>query len=128
VRVSLLSIALVACSEPFVTSEPVVDAAVDDAGIDAGAPDAASEHDEHGDGGACDTVGRTGAADTCKLFAYCGHRHFEVDCAARFTCVCSEPEIDGGPTKQIVAQPVFCESSASDMNAAFDAARRACGW
>jgi hypothetical protein len=131
-RSGVIAIALVGCSEPFASLDPVVDAggdsSLDSSSADAGTLDAASDHETHGDGGVCETVGRTGAADTCKLFAYCGHRHFEVDCTARFTCICSEPEVDGGATKQIVAHPTYCESPAADMNAAFEAARRACGW
>jgi hypothetical protein len=50
------------------------------------------------------------------------------ECAARFTCLCSEPEIDGGATKRVAAQPAFCESPAPELASAFAAARRACGW
>jgi hypothetical protein len=122
VRAAWLGLALVACSDRF-TSDVPGDASVDaevDAGVDAG-------HDAH-DAGACETVGRTGAADTCLLFAYCGHRHFEVDCAARFTCVCSEPDVDAGSTKTVAAEPIFCGSPTTDLGSAFAAARRACAF
>ena len=124
-RRALLFLLCVACSEPFAPIEPPL--VVEDASPpDASTPDA--PHDEHEAGAACETIGRTGAADTCLLFATCGHRRFELDCSARFTCLCSEPDVDGGPTKQIAAQPAFCESPSSDLRPAFEAARRACAW
>jgi hypothetical protein len=117
------------CSDRFAADEPIGgDAGVGD-GADVAAPvDASPEHDEHHAAAAqCDTFGRTGEGDTCKLFAYCGHGEFDLDCTARFTCICSQPEVDGG-TKQIAAQPIFCESAANDLKSAFAAAHQACGW
>ena len=123
---ALWLLALAACSERFTPSESPLDGSTAPPAI----VDAAMENEGHGDhdGGTCETIGRTGGADTCQLFAYCGHRHFVVDCAARFTCVCSEPEIDGGPTSEIAAQPIYCESAPTDLTPAFAAARAACGW
>ena len=119
-------VALTACSERFTPLEPPVDAqAAEPPPIDASTE--RDDHDAH-DGGACETIGRTGGSDTCLLFEYCGHRHFELDCSARFTCVCSEPEIDGGATKQIAAEPIYCESPVTEISSAFAAARRACAW
>jgi hypothetical protein len=119
-----------ACSDRFAATEPGLDADAGDAGADVSAAvDAASELDEHHAAAAeCDTFGRTGEGDTCRLFAYCGHGEFDVDCSARFTCICSQPEVDGGATKQIAAQPIFCESAANDLKSAFAAAHQACGW
>lgn len=121
-RRALLLVVLAACSQPFTPIEPVIepDVRVEDAGAD---------HDAHDGGAGCETIGRTGGTDTCLLFAYCGHRRLELDCSTRFTCVCSEAEIDGVPkTTQIAAQPAFCESPSPDLRPAFEAARRACRW
>ena len=122
-RLPFFLLAFAACSDKDTELRaPTADASVDVVLIDPG-------HQDHsGHSTTCETIGRTGGADTCLLFAYCGHSHFQLDCAARFTCVCSQPEIDGGPTKQIVAQPIFCESAPSDLKPAFAAAQTACGW
>jgi hypothetical protein len=121
----VLAIGLAACS-----GDPAANAysTASDAAPDA-ASDAAADHDEHhGDPGACETIGRTGGSDTCLLFAFCGHRHLQLDCSARFTCVCSEPDVDGGPTKEVVAEPIFCEGASTDLGSALEAATRACGF
>jgi hypothetical protein len=113
------------CSTGFTPADPGFDAGIDTTSSVDAATD--TDHANH-DPGTCETVGRTGGTDTCLLFAYCGHRHFQIDCAARFTCICSEPEVDGGAAKEIVAEPTFCESPSTDLKAAFDAAGHACGW
>lgn len=119
--------ALVACSDRFASDEQApIDASTDASEASDASSDVVDEHAAHA--AACDTIGRTGASDTCKLFAYCGHQSFEVDCSARFTCICSEPDLDGGPTKQVVAEPIFCGSADNDLKSAFAAAHRACGW
>jgi len=123
----VLPLLLGACSDKDTELRMPADASFDVVLIDP--TEAGGGHEGHtGHATTCETIGRTGGADTCLLFAYCGHSHFQLDCAARFTCVCSEPEVDGGPTKQIVAQSIFCESVPSDLKPAFAAAQAACGW
>lgn len=119
---SALSILLVACGDRDTEVRRPADASFDVVLVDP------AEAGAHAHGATCDTIGRTGATDACLLFAYCGHRQFELDCSARFTCSCSEVGIDGGPTKTVVADPIYCESDPADLRGAFDRARSACGW
>lgn len=98
--------------------------------------DDAAAHDA-GHVSTCETIGRTGPTTSCRLFAFCGHADFELECSVGISCVCRERRaddagaaVDGG--EQTVAyEPIFCESpeaSSADLRAAFAAATQACGW
>lgn len=109
-----------------------------DAAIDSGA-DPQAEASDHSDAAAsrlvCQTIGRTGPPTSCRMFAYCGHAHFEIDCSAVVSCTCRELDVDASDaaTRMVVYESVFCESpdggdTGGSLGAAFEAATRACGW
>ena len=136
---ALSPVVIGSCGATEDAQEPNVAGDVD-AGLDAEAePQVASHLDSATPDAAmalvCQTIGRTGPPTSCRMFAYCGHAHFEIDCSAVVSCRCRQPDVDGpdGGARIVPYESIFCESPDSgepslSLGVAFDAAARACGW